>query len=82
MERLREATVGKFDRFLKSQATMSRTRAWHSRVVLSLMFGFALRQEAVRQNPVVGTARLKNPRIRVRTLTLRQLEQIRDAAAS
>jgi integrase len=80
--RLREMTTGRVDQFLKKQATISYAHARHSRVVLSLMFNFALRHDAVQNNPVAGTARLKQPKTKVKALTLEQLEQVRDAAAT
>jgi integrase len=78
---LREVTVGRVDRFIKTQATVSYAHARHSRVVLSMMFNFALRHDAVQHNPVAGTARLKQPKSNPKALDLRQLEQIRTAAA-
>jgi integrase len=77
---LREITVGRVDRFLKLQAGRSYARARHSRVVLNLMFNFALRQEAVVRNPVTGTMRLKRPKTNPKALNLEQIEQIRLAA--
>ncbi|MCC9055227.1 tyrosine-type recombinase/integrase [Microbacterium sp. F2E] len=79
--RLREVTTGRVDHFLKTQATVSYAHARHSRVVLSLMFNFALRHDAVHHNPVAGTTRLKQPKTVVKALTLDELEQIRAAAA-
>ncbi len=79
---LREVTVGRVDQFLKRQALLSYARAKHSRVVLSLMFGYALRHDAVHQNPVIGTSRLRQPKRIPRALTLDQLEQVRHAAGS
>lgn len=79
--RLREVTTGRVDRFLKSQALVSYAHARHSRVVLSLMFNFALRHDAVHHNPVAGTARLRQPKKPVKALTLDELEQVRAAAA-
>jgi integrase len=77
---LREITVGRVDRFLKLEAGRSYARARHSRVVLNLMFNFALRQEAVVRNPVTGTMRLKRPKTNPKALNLEQIEQIRLAA--
>lgn len=39
---LREVTTGRVDQFLKRQLTVSYAHARHSRVVLSLMFNYAL----------------------------------------
>lgn len=60
--RLREMTIGKIDRFLKAQAKISYSRAKHSKVVLNLALGLALRYEAIPRNPVPGTARLMSVR--------------------
>ncbi|ALJ21448.1 hypothetical protein AOA12_16730 [Microbacterium sp. No. 7] len=79
---LREVTVGRVDQFLKRQATISYARAKHSRVVLSLMFGYALRHDAIHRNPVIGTSRLRQPKRAPRALTLDQLERVRHAAAT
>ena len=79
--RLREVTVGRVDQFIKRQATVSYAHARHSRVVLSLMFNFALRHDAVRSNPVAGTARLKQPIAKPKALSMREVEQVRHAAA-
>ena len=74
--RLREMTTGRVDLFLKKQATISYAHARHSRVVLSLMFNFALRHDTVYNNPVIGTARFKQPKTKVKVLTPEQLEQL------
>jgi integrase len=80
--RLREVTTGRVDHFLKKQAVVSYAHARHSRTVLSLMFNFALRHDAVQYNPVAGAERLKQPRKNVKALTLDQLDQVRAAAAT
>ncbi len=78
--RLREVTVGRVDRFLKRQALVSHAYARHSRVVLKLMFDFALRHDAVHGNPVVGTARLNAPRgVKPQALSMGELRQVRHA---
>ena len=79
---LREVTVGRVDRFIKTQATVSYAHARHSRVVLSMMFNFALRHDAVQHNPVAGTARLKQPNVNPKALSLQQLELIRTATGT
>lgn len=78
---LREVTVGRVDQFLKRQATISYAHARHSRVVLSLMFNYALRHDAVVQNPIVGVAPLRHPRSNPKALTLDQIDRVRRAAA-
>lgn len=80
--RLREVTTGRVDRFLTAQAAVSYARARASRTVLNLMFGYALRHDAVAHNPVAGAGRLKKPKRKVTALTLDQLEQVRAAAAA
>ena len=79
---IREVTVGRVDRFIKTQATVSYAHARHSRVVLSMMFNFALRHDAVQHNPVAGTARLKQPKVNPKALSLQQLELIRTATGT
>ena len=51
---LREMSISKIDRFLKAQAKISYSRAKHSKVVLNLALGLALRYEAIPRNPVAG----------------------------
>jgi hypothetical protein len=51
---LREISISKIDRFLKAQAKVSYRRAKHSKVVLYLALGSALRYEAIPRNPVVA----------------------------
>jgi integrase len=76
---LREMSISKIDRFLKAQAKISYSRAKHSKVVLNLALGLALRYEAIARNPVVGTARLRPPPSTVMALTITQVEAIRQA---
>jgi hypothetical protein len=59
---LREITISRVDRFLKAQAKISYSRAKHSKVVLNLALGLALRYEAIIRNPVLGTSRLRPQR--------------------
>ena len=49
---LREMSISKIDRFLKAQAKVSYSRAKHSKVVLNLALGLALRYEAIPRNPL------------------------------
>jgi len=79
---LRQVTVGRVDQFLKRQATVSYAHARHSRVVLSLMFNYALRHDAVHHNPVAGTARLRQPLHKPKALSLDELHQVRQAIAN
>lgn len=76
---LREITISKVDRFLKAQAKISYSRAKHSKVVLNLALGLALRYEAIVRNPVLGTSRLRPPPSKALALTVSEVEAIRAA---
>lgn len=81
--RLYEVTVGRVDHFLKHQALVSDAYARHSRSVLKLLFDFALRRDAVRSNPVAGTARLIVPKDKKpKALSLDDLDKVRHAVAT
>ena len=67
---LREISISKVDRFLKSQAKVSYSRAKHAKVVLKLALGLALRYEAISRNPVLGTSRLRRPPSQAMALTV------------
>lgn len=58
---VREVTVGRIERFLKLQRATSYTRAKHSRTILSMVLGFAVRREIIMRNPVKDTSRIKKP---------------------
>ncbi|WP_375405899.1 tyrosine-type recombinase/integrase [uncultured Amnibacterium sp.] len=77
--RLREISTGRVDQFLKQQAARSYARAKHARVVLNLMFNFALRLDAITRNPVVGCSRLRKPPATPRALTPTQVDAVRTA---
>lgn len=77
---IREITVGKVERFLKVQRAKSYARAKHSRTILSMMMGFAVRREIISRNPVKETSRLKKPRKTPKALTPEQIATIRAAA--
>lgn len=79
---LREISISKIDRFLKAQAAISYSRAKHARVVLNLAFGLAVRWEAIERNPVAGTARLRKPPTRARSLTPAEIDAVRGAVRS
>lgn len=49
--RLREVTTGRVDQFLKRQSLIAYAHAWHSRVVLNLMFNYALRHDTLHPAP-------------------------------
>lgn len=77
---LAEITTGRVEWFLKSQAAISASRARQSRTLLNLLFGFALRHDAVPRNPVAGTSPLRHPKTQPKALTLDQIAAIRAAA--
>lgn len=79
---LGEVTTGRVEWFLKSQAALSHSRARQSRTMLNLLFGFALRHDAMSRNPVEGTSSLRKQKSQPRALTLAQIAAIRVAAAS
>jgi integrase len=79
---LGEITTGRVEWFLKSQAAISASRARQSRTLLNLLFGFALRHDAIARNPVDGTSPLRQARNHPRALTLEQIAAIRSAAAN
>lgn len=77
---LAEITTGRVEWFLKSQAAISSSRGRQSRTMLNLLFGFALRHDAVSRNPVAGTSPLRHPKSQPKALTLEQIAAIRAAA--
>lgn len=77
---LREITISKVDRFLRTLAAQSYSRAKHAKVVLNLALGMAHRYEAIERNPVSGTKRLKRPVTQATALTLEEIQAIRAAA--
>lgn len=79
---LAEITTGRVEWFLKGQAAISSSRARQSRTLLNLLFGFALRHDAVARNPVAGTSPLRRPKFQPLALTLEQIAAIRTAAAN
>jgi integrase len=79
---LAEITTGRVDWYLKSQAAISSSRARQSRTLLNLLFGFALRCDAVSRNPVAGTSPLRQSKTQPKALTLDQIAAIRAAAAN
>lgn len=53
--RIREASVGRLDKFLKDIARTHPAKAKQTKVVLSHMFGLAVRLDAITHNPVTET---------------------------
>ncbi|NYI78937.1 tyrosine-type recombinase/integrase [Nocardioides panzhihuensis] len=78
---LGEITTGRVEFFLKSERTVSYSRAKHSRTLLNQLFGFALRHDAISRNPVDGTSPLTKPKSQIQALTLEQVQALRAAAA-
>lgn len=79
---LAEITTGRVEWSLKSQAAISSSRARQSRTLLNLLFGFALRHDAVSRNPVAGTSPLRHPKSQPKALTLEHIAAIRVAASN
>jgi integrase len=76
---LREISVSRVDRFLKSQAKISYSRAKQAKVVLSLALGLAVRYEAITRNPVLSASRLRKPQSTPMSLSNAQVQAIRTA---
>lgn len=79
---VREVTVGRVERWLTQQRAFSYARAVHSKKILSLVMGVAVRLEAIDRNPVQSTRRLKRPARSPMALEAVELDVIRDAVAS
>lgn len=78
--RLSEVSVGLVDRFLKARE--SAATAKRCRVVLTGMFGMAVRHDALEQNPVRDTARRTAEREPVRAMTVGEVVALRATVAS
>ncbi|TGN65814.1 site-specific integrase [Nocardioides eburneiflavus] len=77
---LREISVRKVDQFIKTLAkTRSYSMAKQARTVMSLAFGLAVRYDAMRENPVRDTARLRRPPTQAMSLSSEQVDEIRRA---
>ncbi|MDG4750865.1 tyrosine-type recombinase/integrase [Micromonospora sp. WMMD718] len=77
--RIREASVGRLDRFLRDIAKDRPSAAKGVKVVLSQMFALAVRHGAIPTNPVRDTGRLRKPRRTVVVLSPEQLQAVRTA---
>ncbi len=77
--RIREATVGRLDRFLKTIATTRPAAAKSAKCVLGQMLSLAVRHGALPTNPVRDTGRLRKPRRTVTALTAENLDAVRAA---
>jgi len=77
---LREISVSRVDRFIKALAkNKSYSTAKQARTVLSLVFGLAVRYDAIVRNPVRDAVRLRKPPTEARALTVDEIEGIREA---
>jgi integrase len=79
---LAEVTTGRVEWFLAKQAKVSPSQAKQTRTMLSMLFGYALRHDAVPRNPVEGTSQLRRVRATPQALTLEEIAAIRAAAAT
>ncbi|MEU1756973.1 tyrosine-type recombinase/integrase [Micromonospora matsumotoense] len=77
--RIREASVGRLDRFLREIAKDRPAAAKGVKVVLSQMFALAVRHGAIPTNPVRDTGRLRKPRRTVVALSDEHLHAVRTA---
>lgn len=78
---LAEVTTGRVEWFLTRQAKVSASQAKQTRTMLNMLFGYALRHDAVARNPVEGTSQLKRTKLAPQALTIEQIAAIRQAAA-
>jgi integrase len=79
---LAEVTTGRVEWFLAKQAKVSPSQAKQTRTLLNLLFGYALRHDAIARNPVEGTSQLRRAKATPQALTLDQIAAIRHAAAT
>ncbi|MEV8515918.1 site-specific integrase [Dactylosporangium sp. NPDC051484] len=77
--RLREATVGRLDRFLRDIAKDHPAAAKTAKVVLGQMFALAVRRGAISTNPIRDTGRLRTSKRKVTALTDEDLHAVRAA---
>ncbi|WP_067494698.1 site-specific integrase [Actinoplanes sp. TFC3] len=77
--RIREASAGRLDKFLRDVAKDRPSAARSAKIALGQMFGLAVRRGALTANPVRDTSRLRNPRRKVTALETDQLELVRAA---
>ncbi|MBO3087111.1 tyrosine-type recombinase/integrase [Cellulomonas dongxiuzhuiae] len=78
---IREITIGRVERWVTQQRAFSYARAAHSKKILSLVMGVAVRLEAIDRNPVAGTRRIKRPLRMPRVIEDIELHVIRNAVA-
>jgi integrase len=78
---LAEVTTGRVEWFLAKQAQVSPSQAKQTRTLLNMLFGYALRHDALARNPVEGTSQLRRAKATPQALTIEQITAIREAAA-
>jgi integrase len=79
--RIREASVGALDRFLKATAATRPAQAKHAKVVLAGMLGLAVRHDAIRTNPIRDVVLPRQRRQPVRALTVDDVVALRRGVA-
>jgi len=62
------------------QAKISQSQAKQTRTMLNILFGYALRHDAIARNPVEGTSQLRRAKATPQALTLEQITAIRKAS--
>ncbi|MEU8182027.1 site-specific integrase [Micromonospora sp. NPDC049047] len=77
--RIREASAGRLDKFLRRIAEDRPSAAKTAKVVLGQMFALAVRRGALTTNPIRDTGQLRKPRKRVVALDREQLDDVRSA---
>ena len=77
---LAEVTTGRVEWFLTKQAKVSPSQAKQTRTLLNMLFGYALRHDALARNPVDGTSQLRRAKATPQALTIEQIAAIREAA--
>jgi integrase len=77
--RIREASVGRLDKFLREIAKNYASAAKVAKVVVGQMFALAVRRGALTANPVRDTGRLRTTRRKVVALDTEQLDAVRSA---
>jgi integrase len=79
---LAEVTTGRVEWFLTKQANVSPSQAKQTRTLLNMLFGYALRHDALARNPVEGTSQLRRAKATPQALTIDQIAAIREAAVT
>jgi integrase len=77
--RLREVTTSRLEFFLVRLRAFSASRQRKTKVVMSAMFGMAVRHDALAVNPVQQTSRINRDRSQTRSLSLEDLDTVREA---